>query len=191
MKPTKYGVSLKITNEMQEDGKFDLLPRNVRTAAKRLAENEDSLIISDAWDNAGNTVTGGAAILIANITRGIQYLEDNDYEATDMYIGPEVANDLRNIDTFVEADKAGISDPSKSLIGRIFNMDVHVVSANIMNTKYAYIIDRNHSFMIVEKRPLTVSNFDDTTGDMTGSTATQRIKVRQLRANATCKITTT
>ena len=48
VKPLKYGVLLQITREMLEDGKWNLLQHGIQVAGRRMAENENSLIISDA-----------------------------------------------------------------------------------------------------------------------------------------------
>lgn len=190
IKPAKYGGRPLITREMVEDSKFSLIEANIRTTGMKLADNETTLVVA-ALDNAANTVSGGAAITIANITRAIQYLEDNDYQATDFIVGPEVANDIRNIDTFTEADKSGVNDPSRSMIGTIFGMQVHEVSPNAgITSTSAYVIDRNHAYAIAEKRPVTVENFDDKTHDITGIVATQRIAVSAIRTKAIAKITT-
>ena len=192
LKPVKYGVTVRITKELQEDAQWNLLERNVMMAGKRLAENENSLVISDALDNATNTVSGGAAGTIANITRGMQYLEDADYTATSLFVGNEFLNDLRNIDTFVEADKVGNRDMlARGFLGVIFGMNVMRVSTNAgMTTTTAYITDKAHAYVIAEKRTPTVENFNLPNFDMSAAAITQRIKVRQLRADAICKITT-
>lgn len=191
MKPVKYGVGLRITREMLEDGKWNLLEHNARYAGKRMAENETALIISDALDNATNTVAGGASVTIANITRAIQYLEDNDYQGSDMLVGREVYNDLRNIDTFVEADKSGSTELLST--GRkavVYGLSVRGVSTNAgMTTTTAYVFDRRFAFAIAEKRRLTVENFELPSHDMSAASVTQRIKVRQVRAQAIAKIT--
>lgn len=192
-KPVKYGVAIRITREMLEDSKWNLLERNIRTAGKRMAKNENSLVISDALDQAANTVTGGAALAIPNITRGMQYLEDSDYDPTSMFIGMEVLNDLRNIDTFVEANKLGSREMiEKGFVGTIFGMNVIKVSSNAgMTSTYAYITDKNEAYAIAEKRTLTVENFDLPNYDMSGATVSHRIKVKALRTSAIAKITTT
>jgi len=190
MKPVKYGVRPLITREMQEDSKWDLIAHNVRTVGTELAENETALIVTDALDNAGNTQAGGANITVSDITRAMQYLEDNDYNPTDIIVGPEVANDLRNIDSFSEWDKSGGVSPQDNLIGTIYGMNVIRVSGNLMTTTTSYVIDKEHAYVITEKRPITIERYDDHTHDMTGVVVTQRLKVRQLRANAICKITT-
>lgn len=191
-KPKKYGVRPLITKEMQEDGKFDLLLQNISRAGKEMAENETSLIVTDALDNAANTISGGASITVANITRGMQYLEDSDYVPTTMFVGPEVANDLRNIDTFVDADKLGSTEMRMNgFVGKLFGMDVIRVSGNLMTTTTAYIIDKNEAIVLVEKRPITVEQYDDLTHDMSGAVVTQRLKAGVRRSSAICKITTT
>lgn len=191
LKPVKYGVTIRITRELQEDAQWDLLAMNIRTAGKRMAENENSLIVSDALDNATNTVAGGAAVTIANVTRAMQYLEDADYESTTMFIGNEVLNDLRNIDTFVEADKVGNREMlERGFLGTIFGMNVIKVSTNAgFTTTTAYITDKSEAYVIAEKRPLTVENFDLPSYDMSAAAITHRIKVRENRADAICKIT--
>jgi HK97 family phage major capsid protein len=191
MKPVKYGVRPVVTKEMQEDGMWDLITHNLKVAGSEMAENEDSLIVTDALDNATNTqAQTGENVTIADITRAIQYLEDSDYSGTTLFVGPEVAYDIRNIDTFVEADKSGNREMMDSgFIGRMYGMDVYRVSGNIMTTTVAYVFDKDHAFVIAEKRPITVEKYDDVTHDLSGIVVTQRIKVRQLRADAICKIT--
>ncbi len=194
LKPVKYGVAIRITKEMLEDAKWNLLQHNVTVAGKRFAENETSLIITEL-DNATNTVSGGAAITIANITSGMQYLEDKDYTASTLFVGAEVLNDLRNIDTFVEANKVGNTEMlTRGFLGNIYGMNVLRFSTNAAPSttysKYAYVTDKLHAYVIAEKRPVTISNFDLPLYDMSAANITQRIKVRYLRADAICRITT-
>lgn len=192
VRPRKYGVAIRITREMLEDANFNLLDHNIRVAGRRFAENENSLIVTNALELAANSVSGGAAITIANITRAIQYLEDADKEATDFIVGFEVLNDLRNIDTFVEFQKVGNTEMiQRGFIGTIYGMNVVRVSTNAgMTTTTSYVLDRQYGYVIVEKRPISVENFDLPTFDMSGAAITQRIDVQPLRTNAIARITT-
>ena len=195
MKPVKYGVAIRITSEMMEDSKWNLLQHSVMTAGKRFAENETSLILSDGLGNYGNSVTGGAAITIANITRAMQYLDDNDYTPTTLFVGMEVLNDLRNIDTFVEANKVGNTDMlQRGFLGTIYGLNVLKFSTNAAPSTaysaYAYVTDKMHAYAIAEKRTVTIRNFDLPVNDMSAANITQRIVVKELRANAICKIIT-
>jgi HK97 family phage major capsid protein len=194
VKPVKYGVGIRITREMLEDAKWNLLERNIGIAGKRFAENENKLVIQQL-DTAANTVSGGAAITIANLTTAMQYLEDSDYEATTLLVGNEVLNDLRNIDTFVEADKLGSTQMiNTGFVGRLYGMNVMRFSTNAAPSttyaKYAYVFDKAQAYCIVEKRPLMVEKFDIQSNDMSAAVATHRIAVKTLRTSAICKITT-
>ena len=195
MKPVKYGVAVRITSEMMEDSKWNLLQHSIGTAGMRFAENETSLILSDALDSATNTVSGGAAFTIANLTRAMQYLDDSDYTPTTLFVGMEVLNDLRNIDTFVEANKVGNTDMlQRGFLGTIYGLNVIKFSTNAAPSstysKYAYVTDKKWAYVIAEKRPITIRNFDLPVNDMSAANITQRIKVRYLRATSICKITT-
>jgi len=191
MAPIKYGMRPLITKEMIEDNKWDIIQRNLTEAGYAMARKLDSLIMAqiEAGNSAAvHTVAGGAAITLANIVTGMYNLEVDGYTPTDFILSAEIAQDIRQINTFVEADKSGITDPSKGLIGTIFGMKVW--TTNMATAKYAYIIDRAHALVLAEKRPITVEKYNDVTRDLSGVVLTARWKARYLRANACCVITT-
>jgi len=191
--PQKYGVAVRITREMVEDAQFELFQRNIRTAGKRFAENEGNLVLGQL-DLAANTVAGGAAITISNIAEAMFNVEDQDFKPTDFLVGNEVAQDLRNIDTFAEADKSGSTEMLKTgFIGNIFGLNVARFSTNIGANAVAtssYVFDRSEAYGIAISRDLTVENFALPTFDMDGAVITQRIDVKVFRTNAISKITT-
>ena len=192
IRPLKYGLAVKITRELMEDSQFPLLQQAIQYAGRKVAENENSLLVT-ALDSGANTVSGGATITIANITRAIQYLEDSDFQATDYLVGIEVANDLRNIDTFVEYDKRGNTEVlDRGFMGTVYGMKVHRVSTNAgMTTTTSYVVDKAQAYARVEKRPLTVENFTLPLSDMEGAVISQRIAFALLRTSAVAIITTT
>ena len=195
IKPVKYAVGLRITREMLEDAKWNLLERNVRTAGKRLAENETNLVLLQL-DTAGNDNTGGATLTIGDITQGMLDLEDNDFIPTTMLIGNEALHDLRNIDTFVEADKLGNREMlEKGFVGKIYGMNVMRFSTNaapsVAYSRYMYIFDKDEAYYIVEKRPISVEQFDLPNNDMSATVITQRIAVKAIRTNSISRTTTT
>lgn len=192
--PVKYGVAIRITREMMEDSQFELLQRNVRKAGVRFAENESKLVFYEL-DGANATTSGGAAITIANITESMYDLDSNDYKPTDILVGPEVLQDLRNIDTFAEADKwGGKAAAATGTVSVIYGMTVHLFSMNVSPTttysKYAYVLDRNEAYCLCIKRDITMENFALPTYDTQGAVLTQRIAAKLLRSKAVSKITT-
>lgn len=190
----KYGVAIRITREMIEDSQFPILEGQIRAAGRRFAEKETELVIT-ALDGANSTVSGGAAITIANITEAMQDLEDNDFQGTDLIVGNEVVNDLRNIDTFVEANKYGSNEMLRTgFVGSVYGLNVARFSTNAAPTstyaKYAYLIDRRQAYALAIKRDLTIENFNLATFDMQGAVLTWRFDVQLLRSTAVVKITT-
>src|SRR3990167_2207144 len=194
--PNKWGVRIQITTEMREDSQYPLLERSAAIAGKRMGENEQSIIISDALDQASNSASPGTALTISDLTTAMQSLEDNDFTSTDMLAGTEVVNDLRNIDTFVEADKLGSREMLQTgMVGTIFGMRVFVFSPNATpapstDKKDCYVIDRGHAYVIAEKRPVTIEEYRLATHDLDGVAITQRIAVAELRDAAVYKIST-
>jgi HK97 family phage major capsid protein len=192
--PVKYGARIGVTKEMMEDGIIDLLSYHAELGGYEFADNEESLIVSqlDAADTAAsNSVANSNATLpITDITAAMQNLEAANYTPTHFIVGAEVANDLRNLDVFNEADKTGgPSAANNRLIGSIFQMKV-IVSNNV-SAKLGYVIDANHAFVIAEKRPLTIERYSDYARDSGFLTITQRVAVSYLRAGAVSEITTT
>lgn len=190
--PLKYGLAVQITREMMEDSQFPLLQDAVKYAGKKIAENENSLIVT-VLNGAANTVTGGANVSIANITRAMQFLEDSDFHPTDYLVGMEVANDLRNIDTFTEWQLRGNTEMlDKGMVGVVYGMKVWKVSANAgMTTTDSYVLDRDQAYARAEKRPLSVENFALPLHDMEGAVISQRIAFALLRSAAVARITST
>jgi len=191
--PVKYGARVGVTKEMMEDGILDLLSYHAELAGYEFADNEEALIVSqlDSASTAAsnNVANGNATIPVSDLTEAMQNLEGANYKPTHLICGAEVVNDLRNIDTFTEADKAGMNDPSQPLVGTIFGMKV-LVSNNVTST-LAYVVDASHAFVIAEKRPLTVERYADFARDTGFVVITQRVAVSYLRAGAVSEITTT
>ena len=192
----KYGVAIRITREMIEDSQFPILQGQLRIVGKRFAEKETELIIAALTAGVGSTITGGAAFTIGNLTEAMLNIENEDYTPTDMICGNEVIHDLRNIDTFAEADKWGdiTSYNRTGWIGVLYGLKVYRYSTNAAPSttyaKYCYVIDRDYAFAIAIKRDLTIENFDLPTYDMQGAVATMRLDVDYLRTDAISKITT-
>lgn len=191
--PVKYGVAIRITREMIEDSQFDLKSINLATAGRRFAENETNLVLGQL-DNAANTVAGGSQVTLANVAEAIFNVEDGeDYMPSDYLIGNEVHQDLMNIDTFVDANKAGNTElMSRGYVGTIFGLNVARYSTNAGVNAVAtssYVFDRKNAYGIAIARDISVENVTLPTFDMEGAVLTQRIDVKVLRTNAISKIT--
>ena len=190
-KPRKYGVGIKITREMLEDGKWDLLKHATMIAGRRFAENENELVVT-ALDGAGTTVSGGASLTLANIISAIETLREADADPTTLVLGPEAYTDLLNIDVFQKVSYAGTSESLRDgVVARLFGLSVIPISRNAgITTTSSYVFDRNFGYVVVEKRPVSVENYDIVSHDLTAAIITQRVTAGALRTDAIVKITT-
>jgi len=183
--PIKYGLKLPVTREMVEDNKFDIVEHQVAEAGYQMQKKLDSLLlaaISSGSSSASNGVTASGGLTAAKLAEGISKLEANGYTATDVIVDNNIAYDLRLIDSFTEADKAGVNDPSQRLIGKTWGAKVWTTENGTAN--YAYVIDRSHALCMAEKRPISVERFDEVTKDIVGAAVSARWKVNYLRDGA-------
>mgnify|MGYP001557945183 CR=1 FL=1 len=191
--PVKYGARIGVSKELEEDALTDVASYHAELAGYEFADNEESLIVSQfdsASTAAGNNVANSNASLgVSDILAARKLLRDNNFMPTHIIMGTECESDVMSTDTFQEADKSGVNDPSKGIIGKMFGMTV-LVSNNI-SAKLAYVIDAAHAFVIAEKRPLTIENYKDYSRDVNYVVASQRFATSYLRSQAVSEITTT
>jgi len=194
--PEKYGGTVKITQEMIEDSNFPLIDRQLKQAGREMAKTEDTIIFN-SWadattgfpsnaDNAFNS--NGTELGIIDVTNAMQVIEDADYEPSNYVINPKQINELRQIDTFVEADKVGDRRTFQNgFVGKIFGIDA--VKSTILAADTAYVIDKEEAGMLVIRRPLTITKFNDPIQDLVGASFTQRMSARTIESTAGVKVT--
>lgn len=200
IKPVKYTIDIQISREMIEDSKFDLIDWNIEDAGYQMARKMDNLLCQAVYTGADANSTdhltdSGSAATLANITATMKFLEEDRHRCTDFIVTSGIAEDLRNIDTFVEADKLGSRETfERGLIGRIYGMNVFQTE-QALGTQTTYqrglIIDRRHALVLAEKRPISIAKYNQENKDITGIAVSARFKGRYLRAEACAVIYTT
>ena len=211
LKPAKYGIDCQITKEITEDAKFPMLEWNLKEAGRAMAKKLDELILDQIptaaalTDTTGSTygevmaatrvVTGSTAVTLANISTALTNCKKLNYQPDYLLVCPAVADDLRNIDTFHEADKSGSREMfERGMIGRIMGMRV-IESPQVQNTtdgdsyNYAYVVDSRHALCLAEKRPITVERYNQVNVDLIGLAISARWATRYLRPGACAAIT--
>ena len=190
--PKKYGVQIKITSEMLEDGKFSMADLQLARAGYKIAEKEDSLIWNAAYTNAGNTQNSGTALTIDYLVDAMHDLESNEFNPTDFIVSPTIASDIRKIDTFVEANKVGSNEVFQNgFLGKIYGMNVFMsTQVNQGTTKDAFVIDKSRALVLAEKRPLSIQDKKDPQVDAQLWVASVRLGASYLFADAMSRIYT-
>lgn len=194
--PQKYGVRIGITNRMIEDSNWDLIERNLREAGRRMGLKEDELIFTEMQDttNGFPSVTGhnitsaGTELAIADIVGAMKVIEQQDYVPKIMVMNPEQTSELRQLDTFVEADKVGDRRVfERGWVGRIFGLDT-IITSQLAASK-VLVLDSNEAGGLIIRRPLTVEKFKDSVRDLTQASITTRMAPVVFRPQAGALIT--
>ena len=194
--PEKYGGTIKITKEMIEDSNFPLIERMLKQAGKEVSNTEDTIIFNSFADTSTGfpSETGfsinsqGTELGVVDFTNSMSLIEGQDFNPDTFVVHPTQVNELRQIDTFVEADKLGDRRVFETgWVGKIFGMD-GVRSTNLTEN-VAYVLDKTEAGMLVIRRPLTIEKFNDPLRDLVGATFTQRMSARVVEAKAGVKIT--
>jgi len=200
--PVKYGNLVIISQEIREDANWDIMKRNLRRAGTQAGLKEDYLVFnalsagitgnSDAG-NAMAVTSSGTEISVYDIATCMSRIEESDYVPNALVLHPEQVAELRQIDTFVEADKVG-SDITfqRGFVGKIFGMDVVRTTKAYVDqttTDYAWVLDTRECGVLVVRRPLTMRAFEIPERDSVATAITFREEAKVLRATAGSKLT--
>lgn len=204
--PIKYGCIVSMSHEIKEDANWDLMKRNLRRAGTQAGLQEDSLVFtafndstygfSSATSGAGNShavTSQGTEMSVYDIAAMMKVIEEDDYVPNVLVVHPTQTSELRQIDTFVEADKVG-SDVAfqKGFVGKIFGMDVvRTTKAWVDQTssQYAWALDTREAGMLVVRRPLTVRAFEIPERDAVAAAVSFRAEAGVLAPKAGAKLT--
>jgi len=193
LKPIKRTVDIQISREMVEDSKFAMVERQIMEAGYQMAKKMDLRLMEEIKDGAdanttAHTTNSGTALTIANINATMKFIEADGYTCTDMIVSAGHAEDLRNIDTFYEADKLGSRETfERGLVGRVAGMNVFMTNQAALGQttyEYALIIDRRHALVLAEKRPISIEKYKQENRDIVGIAVSARFEARYLRAEA-------
>jgi N4-gp56 family major capsid protein len=192
--PSMYGVRVGITNRMIEDANWDLVQRNLREAGRRVGLKEDEIIFNALEDTTNgfpseNAVTSaGTELAIADIVSAMKEVENNDYVPNVMVLNPEQVSELRQIDTFVEADKVGDRRVfERGWVGKIYGLDTIITTQ--LDAASVLVMDKNEAGGLVVRRPLTVEKWKEPIRDLTQAVVTTRMAAVCFRPKAGAKIT--
>lgn len=201
--PVKYGNGIIVSTELEEDANWDVVKRNLRQAGREAGVKEDFIIFSEfddsttgiASDSNQTFNSAGTELSIADIVGLMRRVEIQDYEPNALALHPTQVSELRQIDTFVEADKVGNRATfERGFVGRIFGMD-SVISRSVWaesgvyqsTNEDVYAVDTNECGVLIVRRPLTVKTYNIPERDAIGIALTYRQDARVLRPKAGCQ----
>lgn len=200
----KIGVRPVVTNEMVEDSRWDIIRRNLDMATMAMTRLEDKIVLNSMIMGVPNGIAitagvGGIGEQVSNhyvpmgdlatgntlnwksIALGLAILRREFVTPDTMLIHPNQMVDLMTGEgDFIGAnERAYMTLPEhirtsmmNGTIGNIGGMNV-IVSSN-MTPGYSLMFDSSQYSVFLERRPLSIDNYDDVLRDMQGIVMTQR-----------------
>jgi len=194
----KIGVRPVITNELIEDGLWDMAEFELKRAGQKLEHKFNYDVIGEATDldtysSIGSTNAGGTCTVQQLIT-AIKDIHNNDQFPTDIILTPTAYASLISGSNILEANKAGDNKALRNYdIGSVLGLKAHMLTVDgppSPTTSYqwnhgydtavdigAVICDPSYC-MIGMRRDLTIEQYDDPIHDLVGIAATMRFGVK-------------
>jgi len=197
--PLKYANQVVISSELQEDANWDIMRMNLQQAGREYGAKEDAIIVAamanstygfeaSVTPSAHAWSTSGSELSVSDIANAMYLIESQDYAPNAMLTNPKQIYELRQIDTFVEADKVGNRVTfEKGFVGKIFGMEV-VISSSCTADK-VYVLDTNYAGVLVIRRPLTMKTFELPNRDVIAAALTSRFASKMTHPDAGSQIT--
>lgn len=202
----KVGTRPIITNELIEDGLWDMVEFELMRAGQKLEHKLNYDVINEAVDkstySAISTVDAGADFTLANTLTAIKNILDYDYVPTDFILTPFAENKLISSNNLLQANYAGSDAALRNYdIGKIFGLNIHRLSVDGSSDNtykwnsgndtahdiHALVCDPTYC-MIGMRRDITVEQYDDPIHDLVGLSATMRYGVKTVQPEKACII---
>jgi hypothetical protein len=192
----KIGTRPVITNELIEDGLWDMVEFSLRRAGQKLEHKFNYDVINEAVDSTTystmNSVTSTTCTPVKLIEM-IKEIHNDDYIPTDLILTPTAESQLISGNNLLQANYAGDSKALRNYdIGTLFGLKMHRLTIdgggqtmlwnngyNASNEIGALICDPSYC-MIAMRRDITVEQYDDPIHDLVGIAATMRYGVKTI-----------
>jgi len=206
LKIKKVGTRPLITNEMIEDGLWDMVEFELMRAGQKIEHKLNYDVINEATDKSTYsqiaTVDAGAGFTLANMLTGIKEILNRDWIPTDMIMTPFAENLLISSNNLLQAHMAGSDAALRNYdVGKIFGLKLHRLTVDGWTTGtykwnsgndtahdvHALVCDPSFCF-IGMRRDITVEQYDDPIHDLIGLAATMRYGVKTVQPEKACII---
>ncbi len=197
----KYGDRPLITNEMVEDGMFNVVELEVRKSGAKLENALNQEALSTLMQGSGNEVDCGnsGATPLLHLGEAIGMIKDDGYKPDTIILHPQFEGDVisQMIPTSTVVGDQQIMRTGQ--IGRIYGCDVYGWNGADNSSSYIWDFDTDgdlgalmyqkaYAGAIGMRRDLTVKNYDDPIRDLVGMSCTMRFDALTFFANATCRV---
>lgn len=194
----KIGCRPIITNELIEDGLWDMVEFELRRAGQKLEHKLNYDVINEAVDYSTYTTMGAVDAngdcSMANLLSAISQIHNNDYFPTDLILTPTAENMMISSNNLLQANYAGDAKALRNYdIGKVFGLKMHRLTVdgstsqtydwnngyNATSEVGALVCDPSYC-MIAMRRDISIEQYDDPIHDLVGISATMRYGVKTI-----------
>lgn len=198
----KIGRRPLITNELIEDGLFDVIALELKKAGAALENklNMDALntLINSAI--ASEALTSAGIVQVSDIATAIGKVKKNNFIPDTLILSPTAESTLLRDSNLVYVNRAGDNSALRggNIGATLLGLKPYTTSVTgdgwggeTSGDTLALVIDRTHAGAIAMRRDLTIEQYKDPIRDLAGMSITMRYDVKSFFSNAIVKITTT
>lgn len=199
----KVGVRPVITNELIEDGLWNMVEFELMRAGQKIEHKLNYDVINEACNTANISEVSSDYVTPHNLITAIKDIQENDYQPTDMILTPIVEAQLMSGNNLLQANYAGDNKALRNYdTGSLFGLKMHRLTVDgnssesyTWNSGYnatdevgALICDPSYCW-IGMRRDISVEQYDDPIHDLVGIAATMRYGVKGIEGKKATVIT--
>jgi hypothetical protein len=192
----KIGCRPVITNELIEDGLWDMVAFELKRAGQKLEHKLNYDVINEAVDKTTYSdiaETTNTTCTVQKLIEGVQAIQEKDYMPTDIILTPTAEGHLISSNNLLQANYAGDAKALRNYdVGKLLGLRMHRLTVDGGDQDYkwnngydgsgelgALICDPSYC-KIAMRRDITVEKYDDPIHDLVGIAATMRYGVKTL-----------
>jgi len=205
----KYGTRPLITNELIEDGLFDIVELELRWAGARLENTLNREVLKELlkdMNGISDVDPAGTHIAVTDIAKARAAVRAKGYMPTVLVTSPTAEGYLLADSNLAYVSYAGTNVPlTEGKIPTILGLKPYTcgvttgyTTASATTPKwdvadeaydyYAMVLDPSHAGIIAMRRDYTVEQYDDPIHDLVGISATMRFGVEVIQTDAGVRI---
>lgn len=189
----KIGTRPIVTNEMIEDGLWDMVEFELERAGRKLENKLNRDVIDEAVNNAGSYKSSNT-VTVNDLASAIKDIRAADRIPTDFIIHPVPEAQLISGNQLLQYQMAGDTDALRNYdVGSLFDLTMNRLSVDGTSTKSytwgsGYSSSDNAGILVCDptylmvgmRRDVTVEQYDDPINDLQGISATMRYGVKAI-----------
>lgn len=198
----KIGTRPLITNEMVEDGLWDMVQWELRRAGARMENKLNRDVIDTLCEGSWNSEVTANTVTLSDIASARKAVFENNWIPTEAFIYPTVESHLVSGSNLLYANRAGDSNALRDgEIGKLFGLNFHRLSVDGASSTHKWgngydganevgvlVFDPEVYGMIAMRRELEIEEYDDPIHDLMGLSATMRFGSSVIQGDAGCII---